>query len=511
LVIADVLHVPQEYLTIQTALDSLSDGDTVVVEPGTYMESLQCPELTFSLFGAVDSAGNRPVVDPSLLPQSTSLMCVHLPPCHATIRDFDFRNGPEMYPREHLGDIGGIRNTALELTLSDCLFDSTYYGVYRPMDIAVPADLLVRNCQFLNVVREAVFDQDTQATKQIHNCNISGSGPFFIRVAKHAGIENCIFDGSGLQYPTDFIWLTDEDTGIRGCTFSGPPLPVTPVGSLLYTDADTCANNVFDGFTLRTAAIDGSVGRDGATAYYHHNQFVHCRGQVISSAGGGIRLNGYVGRLANVVIDSCTFDSCTTFSVDGFGALKVGDLDVSLTHTSFRWHDAPAPTIWTYLNLRVELHDCSFEHTGFALRADDQVNAELNWWGDSTGPYHAQLNPGGLGDTIQGNVDFIPWIGDTAETATSPKVAVPKEFQLQIYPNPFNPATSLSFSLPERAWVKLQMYDLTGRTVMTLAQGWYETGEHHVCVDGSGLATAIYFARMTAGNHVATRKLVMLK
>jgi parallel beta-helix repeat protein len=38
------------------------------------------------------------------------------------------------------------------------------------------------------------------------------------------------------------------------------------------------------------------------------------------------------------------------------------------------------------------------------------IDAENNWWGDATGPYHATLNPGGLGDTVSDDVDFVPWL-----------------------------------------------------------------------------------------------------
>ena len=42
------------------------------------------------------------------------------------------------------------------------------------------------------------------------------------------------------------------------------------------------------------------------------------------------------------------------------------------------------------------------------------MTTEYNYWGDSTGPYHDTLNPGGLGDTVQGIVDFIPWLNEPA-------------------------------------------------------------------------------------------------
>jgi hypothetical protein len=83
-------------------------------------------------------------------------------------------------------------------------------------------------------------------------------------------------------------------------------------------------------------------------------------------------------------------------------------------------------------------------------------------------------------------------------------------------PNPFNPTTSLRFSLPKPADVSLAVYDMKGRLVTVLARGYYGEGTFVVPWngadrDGREAASGIYFSRLEAGDFVATRKMVLLR
>lgn len=83
-------------------------------------------------------------------------------------------------------------------------------------------------------------------------------------------------------------------------------------------------------------------------------------------------------------------------------------------------------------------------------------------------------------------------------------------------PNPFNPATALTFDLPERTAVRLVVFDLAGRTVRELTAGTYPAGRHTVTWDGragsgSPASSGIYFARLTVGDWSSTRKLILMK
>ncbi len=99
------------------------------------------------------------------------------------------------------------------------------------------------------------------------------------------------------------------------------------------------------------------------------------------------------------------------------------------------------------------------------------------------------------------------WDDDEENTAI-----LPSEFALHpSYPNPFNPAAALRFDLPKACEVRLTVYDIAGREIAALAEGFYPAGRHSTLFDASGMASGVYFARLQAGEFSQTRKLLLIK
>ncbi|MCF7811797.1 carboxypeptidase regulatory-like domain-containing protein, partial [bacterium] len=99
------------------------------------------------------------------------------------------------------------------------------------------------------------------------------------------------------------------------------------------------------------------------------------------------------------------------------------------------------------------------------------------------------------------------WVNDIDDDAI-----LPNEFTFSPpYPNPFNPTTRLSFTLPEPSQVELAVYDLTGRLVHEYDFGRLEVGRHEAMFNGNRLSSGIYFARLKAGSEVITQKMLLLK
>ena len=90
--------------------------------------------------------------------------------------------------------------------------------------------------------------------------------------------------------------------------------------------------------------------------------------------------------------------------------------------------------------------------------------------------------------------------------------ASPGEFALHgSFPNPFNPATIISFELRDAGFVELVVYDIQGREVAKLIDGWTSAGVYQMTFDASTLSSGIYFARMMAGDFQQTQKIMLIK
>jgi len=90
-------------------------------------------------------------------------------------------------------------------------------------------------------------------------------------------------------------------------------------------------------------------------------------------------------------------------------------------------------------------------------------------------------------------------------------VASPTALQLHAVPNPFNPTTTIGFSLSEASHVTLSVYDLQGRQMATLINGWREAGNHEVTFQAGDLPSGIYIYRVTAGKFNSSGKMVLMK
>ena len=89
---------------------------------------------------------------------------------------------------------------------------------------------------------------------------------------------------------------------------------------------------------------------------------------------------------------------------------------------------------------------------------------------------------------------------------------LPESFSLSAaYPNPFNPKTTLRFSIPVDNEVSLSIYNLQGREVSTLISGKIEAGYHSVVWNTDRHSSGVYFVKMVADKYISTQKLMLVK
>ncbi len=96
---------------------------------------------------------------------------------------------------------------------------------------------------------------------------------------------------------------------------------------------------------------------------------------------------------------------------------------------------------------------------------------------------------------------------DTGEAS----VSLPSEYTVGAYPNPFNPTTTLNYALPEAGDVHMTVYDVNGRQVAELVNGWREAGIHEVTFDASDLPSGVYIYRLETGDFSSSGKMILMK
>jgi hypothetical protein len=109
-------------------------------------------------------------------------------------------------------------------------------------------------------------------------------------------------------------------------------------------------------------------------------------------------------------------------------------------------------------------------------------------------------------------------LDDCESGGTNVAVAeVPSSLQLHpIHPNPFNPQTTISFSLPRTEGVEIGIYDLTGRRLTVLAHRSFAAGTHALSWNGRdsrghSMASGTYFVRLVTASEVSTRKVMLIR
>jgi len=223
---------------------------------------------------------------------------------------------------------------------------------------------------------------------------------------------------------------------------------------------------------------------------------------IIPASGGSFSFNATV---ANASSSMQTFDVWCTIEVPG-GAQFVSLGPVALTMN-------PGASI---VRLRNQ-----------AVPANAPAGAYI-YWGFVGDPPWTVTNSDSFGFAKSGTngewTGAAGWIcsGEPfpGEELTSSET-LPSDFALlPASPNPFNPSTSLTFTLPAAARVRLAVFDIQGRQVATLVDGFRDAGVHEVYWDTAGLPSGIYLARLTCvgfgesdlrGSRGAAQKLVLMK
>jgi hypothetical protein len=108
---------------------------------------------------------------------------------------------------------------------------------------------------------------------------------------------------------------------------------------------------------------------------------------------------------------------------------------------------------------------------------------------------------------MYGNIPYVGTLTDVKEND-----GIPNKFELgQNYPNPFNPSTTFKFSIPNREFVTLSIYNALGEKVADIVSENMEAGNYEFNWNASQFTSGVYFARLNAGENMQVKKVMLLK
>ena len=113
---------------------------------------------------------------------------------------------------------------------------------------------------------------------------------------------------------------------------------------------------------------------------------------------------------------------------------------------------------------------------------------------------------------VENILDYVR--GSSIQHPSEPlhKPAIPLNFTLyQNYPNPFNVTTTIPYAMPTDGYVTITLYNISGRRIATLVNGWRDPGIHRVIFNASALSSGLYFYQLRVEGFTAVKKMVLLK
>lgn len=156
------------------------------------------------------------------------------------------------------------------------------------------------------------------------------------------------------------------------------------------------------------------------------------------------------------------------------------------------WRTTDGGTIWLPWNMGMPLFTIVTE-----LKFVDQLN--------TNGRFYIVAGTYGRGT-------YLREINDNPLSIDEEESQLAEAFELhQNYPNPFNPTTTIAFSLPRSQEVELKVFDINGRSVATLINGYTAAGDHQLEFNAADLASGVYFYRIATPQFTKTRRMVLVK
>ena len=323
----------------------------------------------------------------------------------------------------------------------------------------------------------------------------TGNGAYVRRISIDPANQQIIYvcysgyNNNGVTPSRHIFKSTNQGTTWADVSGDLPDVPVHSLlvdnnnSSTLYIGTETGVYQSVDGGTNWIAAtsgmpafvpVDELVYQQGSNYIF---AFTHGRSAFMTTTPTPIELTDFTGFVANGVVN-LKWDTKIEINTQSFiieRALVTNNTNGSLNYSQIGVVNA-------------------------AGNSNIQRNYSFNDYNITSGTYSYRLK------ILDNSGDF------KYSTVVQVTITNPVNFEIsQNYPNPFNPTTSIKYSIPSDANVSLIVYNIKGEVVKKIVDSFQKAGYYSVTMDGSGLASGIYFYRLISGGYSGVKKMILLK
>ncbi len=491
-----ILHVPDEYETIQEAIDTAEDGDTVLVDPGEYVENINFDGKAIAVIGNPDDPGEV-VIDGD--DNGPCVLFASDEGNESQLIGFTLTNG------DATGDgYGGgilIEHSSPTISYNIITGNSADQGGGGLSASAEGCEPVITHNLF--------YDNGTDG---------GGGGLSFYEcggiVLNNTIVGNSAGQGGGgINIPftrgmqiTNNIVVSNEGSGIAGWNAEEYTLTF---------------NDVWDnqgGNYSNVQADDGSISDDpefvnADEADYHLTEDSPC-----IDTGDPDLPEDPDGTRA----DMGAYYFHQNFPPEQFDLLlpEDGAAVVCIDTTTFTWEASNDPNpddeVIYFLVVNgldhegvevIEAHVFEVDTNSFDLVFTDVGVMD---GGDNYLPFEWFVYAVSGSDSTESENHFAIFPEPSGSVGSDENL--PVQFALRsIHPNPFNAQTRLTYSLPVASQLSLNVYNSSGQLISTLYDGVQSAGNHTLLWHVKGLSAGIYFIRMESDGHSNTRKIVLIK
>ena len=514
---ATIINIPDDYLTIQQGIDASTDGDTVLVQPGTYVENINFNGHNIVLGSLFLMTGDTTYIAGTIIDGDSSGSVVTFESGEdstAVIKGFTIQNG-----YAHYG--GGIYISESNIRIDyNIITQNSMFGfyegwvwhrgkgggmycsnsnaqIYRNLicnngnaDYNGPGYLGTGGGIYIGYADPTV--RKNIISENITTCDGGGISSYY----SNPIIMNNTLNANSVYSHGGGIRLYNSNGVVNGNDIYGNSSP-TGGGLDLYRSNPSISNNTI---TNNSCEYGGAIHcQSYSSPIIINNSIVS---NFASSLGGGIKLSWQCNAIIiNSIIWFNTSPSGSQLFIDrsfplidysniqdtlwpGEGNIDIDPLFRDPDNGDFHLMDTAcgdpedSPSIDAgHPDILDSLLDCS--------------------WG--LGTILSDMGAYGGGDSVTVGIDDY-------------EMPLPEHLALlQNYPNPFNASTVIRYSLLEPADVKIEIFDILGRRVRTFLAEKQPAGYHQIIWNAEKRSSGMYFYRIEAGEYSDTKKMVLLK